>query len=321
MKRVDRMKLKIFKRLGVSLLAISLALSAPTVMQAEAKSPVNICSEQEWEVLKLVNKERTDKGLEPLSVTKSMQSAGKTRAKELFTYYSHTRPDGSSCFTALQGINYNLAGENIAVGYISPEEVMTGWMNSPGHKANILNGNFSHMGIGYYYNGSGYRHHWTQMFIGSCSPTSISVEKGNKTLSSKCGTTIEAMNRVLSVRCQHGTSYLPLTSKMCSKFNRSTSGTKKITVRYRGKSTSFQINLKGIDISKAKITNVKNKKYNGKAQTQKPKVTLKGKTLKKNRDYTISYKNNKKKGKATMIITGKGKYSGTVKKQFKITRK
>lgn len=315
------MKLKLCKKICASVLAFSLAFSGSVIMQAEAKSPVNICNEQEWEVLKIVNKERTGKDLAPLSMIKSLQAANDVRAKEIFTSFSHTRPDGSSCFTALQGINYNTAGENIAAGYASPDAVMVGWMNSPGHKANIMNGNFTHIGVGYYYNGSGiYGSYWTQMFVGSCSPTSISVEKSNKTLSYKRGTTIEAMNRVLKVKCQHGTGYLPLTSKICSKFNRSTTGTKKIKVSYLGKSTSFKINIMGISISKAKVTNVKDKKYNGKAQTQKPKVALNGKTLTKNRDYTLSYKNNKKKGKATLIITGKGKYSGTVKKTFKITR-
>lgn len=315
------MKLKFCKRICASVLAFSLVLSGAAVMQTEAKSPVSICNEQEWEVLKIVNKERTSKGLAPLSMIKSLQTANDVRAKEIFTSFSHTRPDGSSCFTALQGISYNAAGENIAAGYASPDAVMVGWMNSPGHKANIMNGNFTHIGVGYYYNGSGsLQQYWTQMFVGSCSPTSISVEKSNKTLSYKRGTTIEAMNRVLKVKCQHGTSYVPLTGKMCSKINSSTTGTKNIKVSYRGKSTSFKVKITGTNISKAKVSNVKNKKYNKKAQTQNPKVTLNGKTLVKNRDYTISYKNNKKKGTATMIITGKGKYSGTITRKFKITK-
>ncbi len=316
------MKMKFCKRVCVTLMAFSLAFSGGFSMQAEAKPPVSICNEQEWEVLKIANKERAGMGLAPLSVTAALQTSNEVRAKEIFNYYSHTRPDGSSCFTALQGISYNTAGENIAAGYTTPKEVMTGWMNSPGHKANILNGRYTHMGVGYYYNGSGqYGHYWTQMFIGSCSPTSIAVENGQKAKTYKCGTSVESMDRVLKIKCQHGTGYVPLTTKMCSKFNHSTTGAKKIKVNYMGKSTSFKINLTGIDIKKAKVTNVKNKKYNGKAQTQKPKVTLNGKTLKKGRDYTVSYKNNKKKGKATMVITGKGKYSGSIKKQFKITKK
>ncbi len=315
------MKLKFCRRICASVLAFSLALSGTVAMQAEAKAPVSICNEQEWEVLKIVNKERTGKGLAPLSMIRSLQAANDVRAKEIFTSFSHTRPDGSDCFTALQGISYNSAGENIAAGYVSPEKVMVSWMNSHGHKANIMSGSFTHIGVGYYYNGGGYyRNYWTQMFIGSCKPTSISVDKGSKVLSYKRGTSIEAMDRVLNVKCQHGTSYVPLTEKMCSKFNRSITGTKKIKVHYQGKSTSFKIKVTGINISKAKVSNVKNKKYNKKAQTQNPKVTLNGKKLVKNRDYTLSYKNNKKKGKATMIITGKGKYSGTIKRTFKITK-
>ncbi len=315
------MKLKVYTKICASVLAVSLAFSGPAAMRAEGKAPVSICNEQEWEVLKIVNKERTGKGFAPLSMIRSLQTANDVRAKEIFTSFSHTRPDGSSCFTALQGINYNTAGENIAAGYATPEAVMIGWMNSPGHKANIMSGSFTHMGVGYYHNGGGsYQNYWTQMFIGNCKPTSISVDKGSKTLSYKRDTSIEAMDRVLNVKCQHGTSYVPLSEKMCSKFNRSTTGAKKITVRYQGKSTSFRIKITGINIRKAKVSNVKNKKYNKKAQTQNPKVILKGKKLVKNRDYTLSYKNNKKKGKATMIITGKGKYSGTIKRTFKITK-
>ena len=108
---------------------------------------------------------------------------------------------------------------------------------------------------------------------------------------------------------------------MCSGYNRDTTGKKKIKVNYLGKSISFRVKLTGIDIRRAKISNIKNKKYNRKPQTQNPKVTLNGKTLVKNRDYTISYKHNKKKGKAVMVITGKGIYSGIAKRHFKITKR
>jgi uncharacterized protein YkwD len=60
------------------------------------------------------------------------------------------------------GISYKAAGENIAMGQRTPEEVVTAWMNSPGHRANILNANFTHLGVGYVASGN----YWTQMFIG-----------------------------------------------------------------------------------------------------------------------------------------------------------
>jgi uncharacterized protein YkwD len=80
--------------------------------------------------------------------------------------FSHTRPDGTTCFTALKqfGVSYSTAGENIAYGQPDAQSVVTGWMNSAGHRANILNGSFKQTGIGVYkVNGTYY---WTQEFIG-----------------------------------------------------------------------------------------------------------------------------------------------------------
>lgn len=313
------MKVKFFCKITCFVLAFSLAFSEAAV--AKAQSPVYMCSAEEWEVLKLVNKERAHKGLNSLSVISGLQTANDIRSQELYKEFSHTRPDGTDCFTALAGVSYNTAGENIAAGYGTPEEVMEAWMNSSGHKANILGSNFTHIGIGYYHNAGGmYQNYWSQMFIGACSPATISVE-GGRTKSYKYGTTVEDMNLALKVNCIHGTGYVPLTDKMCSGYNCNATGMNKIKVKYRGQSTTFNVKITGINIRKAKVLNVKNKVYNKKAQTQNPKVVLNGKTLVKNKDYTISYKNNRKKGRATMIITGKGKYSGTIKKKFKITRK
>ncbi len=275
--------------------------------------------------MKLVNKERKENGLPPLSVTEKLQKANDVRAKEISQVFSHTRPDGSACFTALSeaGESYSFAGENIAAGQASPESVMDSWMNSEGHRANILSKDFTHMGIGYYYNKDGsYRYYWTQMFTGACTLDSISVEGASKITSYKKGTSIAGMNRVLVLECQHGTSYLPLTSDLCSGYKKDTTGTQTIKISYQGKTASFQVKVvKPVSISKAKVTNIKTKTYNGKAQTQSPKVVLDGKVLKKGTDYTLSYKNNKKVGTATVIITGKGKYSGTITKNFKIKGK
>ncbi len=311
--------MKFYKKVCLFMLAFDLVFSEAAV--AEANSPVSISSTEEWEVLEQVNRERASNGLEPLSLIGNLQKANDIRAAELYQSFSHARPDGSSCFTVLQGVNYNTAGENIAAGYATPEDVMDAWMNSTGHKANILDGKFSHIGVGHYYNRSGtYHHYWSQLFIGSCNPISISVE-GSKAKTYKYGMTVADMDRVLRVNCMHGTSFVPLTDYMCSGYNFSTAGRKNIRVNYRGLYTMFKVKIAGINIRKARIFNVKNKKYNGKTQKQNPKVMLNGKTLVKGRDYTVSYKNNRKKGKATMMIKGKGKYSGTIKKKFKISRK
>lgn len=122
---------------------------------------------REEQVVRLVNKERAKAGLKKLEMDKKLQMAAAKRAKELKTLFSHTRPDGSVCFTALDkyNISYIVAGENIAMGQTTPKEVMNSWMNSAGHKANILSGNFTKIGIGcYQYNG---RLYWVQLFIGN----------------------------------------------------------------------------------------------------------------------------------------------------------
>ena len=116
------------------------------------------------QVVNLVNEERAKEGLAPLTLDTKVSAAAQVRAQEIVTSFSHTRPDGTSFATALkeQNISYRRAGENIAWGQKSPEAVMNAWMNSSGHRANIMNTNFTTIGIGYYQvNGVNY---WCQLF-------------------------------------------------------------------------------------------------------------------------------------------------------------
>ena len=117
------------------------------------------------QVVNLVNQERAKAGLSPVTADTSIQAAAQVRAKEIEKSFSHTRPDGSSFSTALtqQGVTYRGSGENIAWGQKTPEQVMNGWMNSEGHRANILNKNFTKIGVGYHQNASG-TNYWTQLF-------------------------------------------------------------------------------------------------------------------------------------------------------------
>ena len=92
------------------------------------------------------------------------EQAAQTRAGELQTSFSHTRPSGASCFTALTeaGVSYTRAGENIAYGQSTPEAVVQSWMNSSGHRANLLSSSFTTIGVGYtVVNGTAY---WAQLF-------------------------------------------------------------------------------------------------------------------------------------------------------------
>lgn len=117
------------------------------------------------QVVALVNAERAKAGLNALTLDNEIAAAALVRARETEISFSHTRPDGRHFSTALSdsGISFRGAGENIAWGQRSPEEVMNGWMNSEGHRANILNPNFTKIGVGYYQNAAG-RNYWTQLF-------------------------------------------------------------------------------------------------------------------------------------------------------------
>lgn len=116
------------------------------------------------QVAALVNAERAKYGLSALTVDTNVQQAALVRAKETAQSFSHTRPNGSSFSTALTeaGVSYRTAGENIAYGQSTPQQVMNAWMNSSGHRANILNANYTTIGVGYtVINGTAY---WAQLF-------------------------------------------------------------------------------------------------------------------------------------------------------------
>lgn len=117
------------------------------------------------QVVNLVNEERANEGLAPLTIDTKVQAAAMVRAEECEERFSHTRPDGSNFATALkeQKVSYRSAGENIAYGQQTPEAVMKAWMNSSGHRANIMNPNFTTIGVGYYENASG-TDYWCQLF-------------------------------------------------------------------------------------------------------------------------------------------------------------
>ena len=114
-------------------------------------------------VVELCNEQRAAYGLAPLTQDASLDACAQVRAAEITEKFDHTRPDGTSCFTVLNGLTYTAAGENIAAGQRSPEEVVNDWMNSEGHRANILNASFTKIGVGYT-TGGNYGTAWVQLF-------------------------------------------------------------------------------------------------------------------------------------------------------------
>lgn len=117
------------------------------------------------EITNLVNAERAKQGLDPLKLSPELSNVAQIKAKDMAdnNYFSHYSPTYGSPFNMMSqfGIQYRTAGENIAKGYKTASDVMNGWMNSSGHRANILNSNFDTIGVGYYNNV------WVQMFIGN----------------------------------------------------------------------------------------------------------------------------------------------------------
>ena len=128
------------------------------------------------DVLALVNQTRAEKGVAPLKFDESLLETAMQRAAELSLYYSHTRPDGSDCFTASSHAATRRS-ENIAIGYNTPDKVMNGWINSPGHYANIMDAEVTSIGIGCFINSEGI-YNWVQFFDnGTATEPSVSGEK------------------------------------------------------------------------------------------------------------------------------------------------
>ncbi|MBQ2802820.1 MAG: hypothetical protein IJF07_02860, partial [Lachnospiraceae bacterium] len=144
----------------------------PTPVPTPEPTPVptpETATSYENEVLTLVNELRAEVGVAPLTLDTSLCQAANARVAEMSQAgeLSHTRPDGSSCFTIFNdyGINYSTAGENIAAGQSTPQEVVSSWRNSEGHYSNMINASFTKLGIGFTNLGNGdYSTYWSQLF-------------------------------------------------------------------------------------------------------------------------------------------------------------
>ncbi len=118
------------------------------------------------EVIRLVNEIRAQNGLKPLTYDWELGRVARYKSQDMKDnrYFSHTSPTYGSPFQMMKsfGLTYRSAGENIAMGQTTPKAVVNAWMNSSGHRANILNASYTHIGVGYVAEGN----YWTQMFIG-----------------------------------------------------------------------------------------------------------------------------------------------------------
>lgn len=144
-------------------------------MQPEVKPDIDTgvsnsdFSAYQKEVLDLVNVERSKAGLAPLTLDAKLSNVATIKSQDMINknYFDHNSPTYGSPFDMMNqfGISFSAAGENIAEGQRTPQEVMNSWMNSPGHRANILSPKFTKLGVGIAKDSNG-RLHWTQMFIG-----------------------------------------------------------------------------------------------------------------------------------------------------------
>ena len=123
-------------------------------------------SSYEAEVIRLVNELRQQHGLRPLTANWELSRVARYKSQDMRDrgYFAHNSPTYGSPGQMIRdfGLSYRTAGENIAKGYPSPQAVVNGWMNSSGHRANILNASYTQIGVGYVSQGN----YWTQMFIG-----------------------------------------------------------------------------------------------------------------------------------------------------------
>lgn len=298
------------------------------------------------QVLNIVNRERVAQGLAELTMDADLLEAAMVRASEIHMYFSHTRPNGSSCFTACE----KMSGENIAAGNRTPESVMQSWMNSPGHKANILTESYKSIGIGcFVQDGVMY---WVQCFgrgaadlvsrTGSESvETDILIKSRNLLLYSTIDDTVtlcEGEDLTIDIDAEYddddgwndAVHVSPQTFTWMSSNSKAASvdvagnvkyvnvGTTVISASINGQTLKqWTVNTRK-NIANASISSISDYTYSGQACT--PKVILKTGSvqLKEGQDYTVEYQNNVNAGTAKAVITGIGNYAGQVITNFKI---
>ena len=303
-----------------------------------------------YQVLDLVNQERAKKNRNPVTMDKNLLECAMTRAEELTVYASHTRPNGSICFSAFP--YFEDPSENLAINQGTPEEVMESWIESSGHYTNIMNSKNVSAGIGCYsQNGHLY---WIQCF--SSHATEACTQPANQTVSpvisvlpklinihfneaSPITFTEEQKTLAIYITC-NGFSYMSSSLDPAS-FTWSTGDPSIATVDQSGViqlksrgTTTVSATLKSCpdktlsadlnayyDLENSKETSLRytsSWNYTGNPITFSPELKFHGRTLTEEKDYTISFSNNRNSGLGSFTITGLGLYSGTLTDDFLI---
>ncbi|MEA4823498.1 MAG: CAP domain-containing protein [Clostridiaceae bacterium] len=241
------------KLLSVLLVLLLLTLPVVTTTVATATAAATdleaFWTAQEWAVLRLTNIERMNRNLAPLTFTADALNAARIRCGELESVVGHTRPDGRDCFSVLTDldIDASYAGENVAAGQSDAYDVMQAWMGSEGHRANILNDGFSHLGAAYLPGslGESYRSYWTQIFFDDyCRFSSLRLIDAENLVVTP-GTSIDDMRVIAEAECAvHGKSYLPVISQMCFGYDPDVTGEQTVTVTFRNLSATFTVEVR-----------------------------------------------------------------------------
>jgi len=313
--------------------------------------------DEAFKVLDIVNEERATEGLTPLEMDSNLLKLANQRGAEISFYYSHTRPNGEPWSTLIkQG---GIRSEIIAVGYGSAAAAMNGWMNSEGHRKNILTPGFRYMGVSAYEaDGEMF---WVQVFSNekeSIAPKRSDVVTETHSVETLLGqdiyfgenyenrsdyfaVNIDTVTEMKTLIVLFNTNWYPIQHSNLDPdiWNWSSSNTGVATVDEKGRvtakkagKTTITVTNKNkpsvkasatvevfIPITKATVTGISDKAYTGQALTQNISVSFNGTALQENRDFEVQYSNNKEEGTATVKITGKGSYNGSVARTFKIT--
>ena len=176
---------------------------------------------------------RAQNGIEPLALYDPLNAAAVTRAQECVTLFSHTRPNGTDCFTILDeyGILWGTVGENIAWGYPDVFSVLQEWWNSPGHQANMVDSSFQLLGPGVVENNGTY--YWTQLFTGGYTMTQMDLYGVQDYY--EVGTSLQDTGLLLVVTYSNGIkAYLPVLDSMISGYNPNVEGEQTVQVNCQG---------------------------------------------------------------------------------------
>jgi len=231
------LRIRTFFRFGIVLsLLLTLCIFASAASYSSLDALLPGCTETDWDILRQTNQRRLQYGMTPFSTFPDLYDAAEVRAAEISSSFSHTRPDGNRCFTVLtqSGLYYSSAAENIAAGQATAASAMTAWMNSEGHRSNILSTKTVHLGAAHFY---GSRNNWVQLFMNyKCSFDSMDILVGPKGLILNDGQTLDDLDLIVRLHCTvHGDCYMPLLQKMCKVRGQT------VTVTYDTLSTSFKL--------------------------------------------------------------------------------